>query len=131
MVCVEASVSSKATVKKTVLVVDDSALIAERVKALINGFDGYEVVGTGRDGEDAARLVHQLDPDLVTLDIEMPGVDGLQALGYIMSEAPRPVVIQQWPRLSGAISFGTMSRSAPSARRAEPIESMRPMRHAR
>jgi len=97
-------VSSKSTnAKRTVLVVDDSALIGERVKALINGFDGFEVVGTGRDGEDAARLVHTLDPDLVTLDIEMPGVDGLQALGYIMSEAPRPVVM-----LSAATTRGTV-----------------------
>jgi two-component system chemotaxis response regulator CheB len=95
-------VSSSAK-KTTVLVIDDSALISERVKALINGFDGYEVVGTGRDGEDAARLVHALDPDLVTLDIEMPGVDGLQALGYIMSEAPRPVVM-----LSAATTRGTV-----------------------
>jgi two-component system chemotaxis response regulator CheB len=86
-----------------VLVVDDSQLIVEIVRDLIDRFEGFSVIGTARDGEEAARLVHELDPDLVTLDIEMPGVDGLAALGYIMSEAPRPVIM-----LSAATTRGTV-----------------------
>ncbi|HRQ79296.1 MAG TPA: chemotaxis-specific protein-glutamate methyltransferase CheB [Gemmatimonadaceae bacterium] len=84
-----------------VLVVDDSALLGAVVAGLIEDFGGYRVVGTARDGEEALRLVHALDPDIVTLDIEMPGVDGLHALGYIMSECPRPVVM-----VSGATRRG-------------------------
>ena len=53
----------------------------------------FTVVGTARDGEDALRQVHALNPEIVTLDIQMPGLDGLDALGYIMSEVPRPVVM--------------------------------------
>lgn len=53
----------------------------------------FVVVGTARDGEDALRQVHALNPDIVTLDVQMPGLDGLDALGYIMSEVPRPVVM--------------------------------------
>ncbi len=87
--------------ERRVLVVDDSALLGSVVRDLIDGFGGFRVVGVARDGEEALRLVHELEPDLVTLDIEMPGVDGLQALGYIMSECPRPVVM-----LSGATRHG-------------------------
>lgn len=53
----------------------------------------FLVVGTACDGADAISKVRQLRPDIVTLDIEMPGVDGLSALARIMSEMPRPVVM--------------------------------------
>ncbi len=53
----------------------------------------FLVVGTARDGADALGKVRQLRPDIVTLDIEMPGVDGLETLAQIMREMPRPVVM--------------------------------------
>lgn len=88
---------------KTVLIVEDSQLMAEVIRDLVNGFGGFRVAGMARDGEEALRLVHALRPDVVTLDIEMPGIDGLQVLGYIMSELPRPVVM-----LSGATTRGAV-----------------------
>jgi two-component system, chemotaxis family, protein-glutamate methylesterase/glutaminase len=87
--------------RHTVLIVDDSHLVREVVRELIEGFGGFSVVGMAKDGEEALRLVHALHPDVVTLDVEMPGIDGLHALGYIMSETPRPVVM-----LSGATTRG-------------------------
>jgi two-component system, chemotaxis family, protein-glutamate methylesterase/glutaminase len=89
--------------RRTVLIVDDSHLVREVVRDLIDGFAGFSVVGMAKDGEEALRLVHALQPDVVTLDVEMPGIDGLHALGYIMSETPRPVVM-----LSGATTRGAI-----------------------
>lgn len=90
---------------RSVLVVDDSALLGAVVRELIEGFGGFRVVGVARDGEEALRLVHELNPDLVTLDIEMPGVDGLHALGYIMSECPRPVIMVSGATLRGNVDL--------------------------
>src|SRR5215213_844328 len=77
----------------TVLVVDDSAFMRRVISDILSSTDEFRVVGTARDGNDALRKVHQLDPDLVTMDVEMTALDGLTALGYIMSETPRPVVM--------------------------------------
>jgi two-component system chemotaxis response regulator CheB len=84
---------SERTRPHTVLVVDDSAFMRRVISDILGSTDEFRVVGTARDGNDALRKVHQLEPDLVTMDVEMPGLDGLSALGYIMSETPRPVVM--------------------------------------
>jgi two-component system chemotaxis response regulator CheB len=79
--------------QRTVLVVDDSAFTRRLVSDIVAATGEFRVVGTARNGLDALKQIHALDPDIVTLDIEMPELDGLQALGYIMSETPRPVVM--------------------------------------
>lgn len=87
--------------RRTVLVVDDSALMRTVISDVVGEFEEFTVIGAARDGLDALAKVHALDPDIVTLDITMPGLDGIGVLGYIMSESPRPVVM-----LSGAESSG-------------------------
>ncbi len=78
---------------RTVLVVDDSAFMRRVVSEVIDASGDFRVIGTARNGLDALNKIHTLDPAIVTLDIEMPELDGLQTLGYIMSETPRPVVM--------------------------------------
>ena len=86
---------------RTVLVVDDSAFMRKLVVDLIDGSGEFRVVGTARHGADALKKVHALAPDIVTMDVEMPELDGLSALERIMRESPRPVVM-----LSGAATGG-------------------------
>jgi two-component system, chemotaxis family, protein-glutamate methylesterase/glutaminase len=76
-----------------VLVVDDSAFMRRLASQIIEDSGEFTVIGTARNGFDALKRIHALDPDLVTLDIDMPELDGLNTLGYIMSEVPRPVVM--------------------------------------
>jgi len=85
--------SSRAPAPHTVLVVDDSAFMRRVVSDMVASSSDFRVIGTARDGLDALRKIHALDPEIVTLDVEMPELDGLQALGYIMSETPRAVVM--------------------------------------
>jgi two-component system, chemotaxis family, protein-glutamate methylesterase/glutaminase len=76
-----------------VLIVDDSDLMRSLISDIIDTTDEFKVAGHARTGLEAIKLVHELNPDVVTLDIEMPDLNGLETLGYIMSESPRPVVI--------------------------------------
>lgn len=76
-----------------VLVVDDSAFMRKLIGEMVGEDPRYDVVGFARDGVDAVAQVERLDPDIVTLDIEMPKLDGLRVLEQIMRDMPRPVVV--------------------------------------
>jgi two-component system chemotaxis response regulator CheB len=80
-------------VRRRVLVVDDSAFMRRLVSDIVASSGEFEVVGTARVGLDALRQMPLLDPDLVTLDVDMPHLDGLACLDRIMREWPRPVVM--------------------------------------
>jgi two-component system, chemotaxis family, protein-glutamate methylesterase/glutaminase len=85
---------SDAGLRKTrVLVADDSDLMRNLLVEIINSSMDFRVVGEARTGFEAIRLLHEVNPDVVTLDLQMPDLGGLDTLGYIMSEAPRPVIV--------------------------------------
>ena len=79
--------------KIRVLVVDDSAFIRRALISLFNGHPEIQIVDVAADGDMAIQLVKKHRPDVVTLDIKMPVLDGLSALGRIMKECPTPVVM--------------------------------------
>ncbi len=76
-----------------VLVVDDSAFMRVALSRMIASEPSFEVVGTACNGSDALSKIASLDPDVVTLDVEMPGLSGSETLRCIMSQFPRPVIM--------------------------------------
>jgi len=79
--------------KKKILIVDDSKLIRKGLSEIIDASGTFEVVGEAADGEEALAAISRTQPDVVTLDVVMPGMDGLTTLKHIMIESPRPTVM--------------------------------------
>ncbi len=79
--------------KIRVLVVDDSAFMRKLITDFLIEHKQIEVVGTARDGADALRKIESLNPDVITLDVEMPVMNGLEVLQTIMRTYPRPVIM--------------------------------------
>ena len=76
-----------------VLVVDDSAFMRTALTRMIQSDGSLTVVAAAADGQEALEKISQVQPDVVTLDVEMPGLNGLETLRRIMREAPRPVLM--------------------------------------
>ncbi len=79
--------------KIKVLVVDDSAFVRKALSRIFHSDEGMEVVGTANSGKEAIGKVLDLQPDVVTLDIIMPGMDGIATLTHIMEKRPTPVLM--------------------------------------
>jgi two-component system, chemotaxis family, protein-glutamate methylesterase/glutaminase len=87
-----------------VLVVDDSALMRKLIPAILVRDPSIEVVGTAMDGAFALKKIEELRPDVVTLDLEMPRMDGMETLRLIMQRAPIPVILFSTHSREGAYS---------------------------
>jgi len=87
-----------------VLIVDDSAFMRTALSRMVAYDPDLWVVGTAASGAEALRKIVTLDPEVITLDVEMPGIDGLETLRCIMAQFPRPVIMVSSATLSSAES---------------------------
>ena len=87
-----------------VLVVDDSAFMRKAIATMLEKDPQIQVVGSAKNGKEGLEMIKQFNPDVVTLDIEMPIMDGLTALRHIMMESPRPVLMVSSLTTEGAES---------------------------
>jgi DNA-binding NarL/FixJ family response regulator len=113
-----------------VLVVDDHALFRKGVSGLLRGAEGFSVVGEAEDGREALAQVLALRPDVVLMDIYMPGMDGLEAAARIKAAAPATRIIvltvsEEDQRLFEAIKAGAQGYLLKSV---EPEELFRTLR---
>jgi len=94
-----------AAIKKfRVLIVDDSAFMRKVLETIFNADDQLQVAGHAKDGREAVALAESLKPDVITMDINMPHMDGLQATAQIMTTNPKPIVVVSSESREGAAS---------------------------
>lgn len=99
--------------KLRVLVVDDSKLIQTLISDLLDEASDIEVVATASDGQEAVKLARSLKPDVITLDVQMPKMDGLETLEAILSEQAIPVImVSATTQLGGQITLEALDRGA-------------------
>jgi two-component system, chemotaxis family, protein-glutamate methylesterase/glutaminase len=90
--------------KIRVLIVDDSAFMRKVLETIFNADPQLQVAGHAKDGREAVALAESLKPDVITMDINMPHMDGLQATAQIMTTNPRPIVVVSSESRDGASS---------------------------
>jgi two-component system, chemotaxis family, protein-glutamate methylesterase/glutaminase len=90
--------------KFKILIVEDSAFMCKVLENIFNADEQMHVVGQAKDGREAVAMAESLKPDVITMDINMPRVDGLQATAEIMTTNPRPIVIVSSESKEGAAS---------------------------
>ena len=76
-----------------ILIADDSDLVRRGVIAILSSEEGWEICGEAKDGSDALRKAHELVPDVILLDICMPGMNGLEATRLLRKEIPKAKII--------------------------------------
>src|SRR5260370_19796678 len=88
--------------KVRVLIVDDSTFMRKVLETILISDPQLQVIGHAKDGREAIALAESLKPDVITMDINMPHMDGLQATAQIMTANPRPIVVVSSESKDGA-----------------------------
>ncbi|MDR2397622.1 MAG: chemotaxis-specific protein-glutamate methyltransferase CheB [Spirochaetaceae bacterium] len=92
----------------TVLVVDDDPRARRVLKNFFEGHEGFTVIGEAENGAEGVQQAQSLNPDLITMDIEMPGMSGLEAISIIMRDIPTPIVVISAQDSAGTIYEATL-----------------------
>ncbi|EAQ79909.1 protein-glutamate methylesterase [Blastopirellula marina DSM 3645] len=95
------------------MIVDDSALMRTLIADQLADAVGIEVCGVAKDGYQALEMMKQLQPDIITLDVQMPGMDGLETLDRLLALKPIPVImVSAMTQLGGDITLDALERGA-------------------
>jgi two-component system chemotaxis response regulator CheB len=94
------------------LVVDDAAFMRKALVEILSSHDGIEVVGVARHGREALEAIEELRPDVITLDVDMPVMDGITTIKHIMVRGPIPVVMVSGLADEGRITFEALRLGA-------------------
>lgn len=76
-----------------ILITDDSAFMRRAISRMLEGEADFQIVGTANSGEDALQKARALAPDVITMDVEMPGIGGLEAIRRLAAERPTPIIM--------------------------------------
>jgi two-component system chemotaxis response regulator CheB len=107
------SINASITNKVRVLVVDDSALMRKLIPQMLEADQSIEVVGTAMDGNFCLKKIEELKPNVITLDLQMPGMNGIDTLKEIMRRHPIPVIVVSSHSTEGAsITFKALGLGA-------------------
>ncbi len=94
------------------MVVDDTAFMRRAIVEILSANEDIEVVGVARHGREALEAVEELDPDVITLDVDMPVMDGLTTIKHLMVRKPRPVIMVSGMADQGRVTFEALRLGA-------------------
>jgi len=76
-----------------ILITDDHLIVREGLRLILETADGYEIIGEASDGAECLRLVPELNPDVILMDLQMPGMDGITTIGHLRRDHPEIAIV--------------------------------------
>ena len=95
-----------------VMIVDDHKMFRDGLRGLINAEPGMEVVGEAVDGREAIEMARKVSPDVVVMDISMPGMNGIEAMRHVINNSPKVKVIMLSMYSSGPLVQSVLAAGA-------------------